>query len=212
VRVVYLAADEPEAAGRVVDQEMSRYTDQGVHIPHFWEFYARGQIMLYAGQGAEALGHVRARWPAFERSLLLRLQVVRIAANYLRGRCALCDAEQNTARRAERLGQALKRARVIEGEAMAWSAPLARLLRAGVAVQQGQLARAADQLEAAERQFEARQMTLYEMSARSWRGLLLGGAEGDALRDAAHRWMIDQGIVRPEQMAAMLAPGLRAAR
>jgi hypothetical protein len=50
-------------------------------------------------------------------------------------------------------------------------------------------------------------MALHAAVARRRRGELVGGTEGAALVEAANAWMHAQGIVRPDGIVGMLAPG-----
>ena len=85
----FLAQDDPGTARREVRDAMARWPSDGFHAQHSWELYARGEIDLYAGCGADAWTFIADRWPGLRRSMLLRIQGTRIESLYLRGRAAL---------------------------------------------------------------------------------------------------------------------------
>jgi hypothetical protein len=68
-------------------------------------------------------------------------------------------------------------------------------------------AAAMDAYVAAEEVFDRCDMLLARCAARDRRGALLGGAEGHALRVEAHRYLAEQGILNPERMLGLMAPG-----
>ena len=57
--------------------------------------------------------------------------------------------------------------------------------------------------------FEAIQFKLYAAATNRQLGRLLGGDEGRALVQRADATMREEGIVRPDRIAALLAPGFR---
>ncbi len=75
-----------------------------------------------------------------ENSLLLRIPAVRVEAMQLRARAALASA--GGGRDAAKLRLAEKMARKIEKVEMSWSAPFASLIRATIAHQRGDTAKA----------------------------------------------------------------------
>jgi hypothetical protein len=91
---------------------------------------------------------------------------------------------------------------------MHWSDPLASLLRAGAARARGDTASALRFVARAAEGFAASEMNLFAAAARRREGELRGGEQGRALAEGATRWMLEQGVVNPERMTAMVAPGL----
>jgi hypothetical protein len=98
-------------------------------------------------------------------------------------------------------------ARRLRREGARWAAPLAALLDAGVSAARDDTAGAVSDLERAEQGFAEVNMALHAAVARRRRGELVGGTEGAALVEAANAWMHAQGIVRPDGIVGMLAPG-----
>jgi len=123
----------------------------------------------------------------------------------LRARLALASAfgEQ----RERRLRLAEKLAAKIERENMAYANPLATLIRAGIAKQRGDDARALTLTEKALRDFKAADMQLYATAARRRLGEMLGGDRGRQLVAQTEQWMTKQQIKNPARMINLLAPG-----
>jgi hypothetical protein len=166
------------------------------------------QIALYAGDARGAHERVEEKWQAMARSLLLRVQLTRIEAVHLRARSALAMAGETAGGEArEHLARARKLAGKIAGERATWATPLADLLKAGVANRAGDADAAVEALRRARAGLVTAGMRLYGAAAGHRLGGLLGGDEGRELREEAEEWMRGEGIVRPDRMINMLAPG-----
>ena len=134
--IMWLAADDPDAARRAVRQVMDRWSLQGFHFQHYLEMFAENQTDLYIGNWASAWRRSDERWPLMKSSFLLRIPFVKLEALHLIGRSALaaarsqrrCDADR--ARRAQRPRDRKRKSR-------AWAQPFALALRAGVASLRG---------------------------------------------------------------------------
>jgi hypothetical protein len=81
------------------------------------------------------------------------------------------------------------------------------LIRAGAASLRGDSDRAVELLERSATALEAADMSLHLNAARWHLGRLIGGSEGRDMTAVADAWMRDQSIVRPDLIAAMIAPG-----
>jgi len=204
--VVRLAADDGEGALQGLRQNLAQWPQQGYHVQHNDVLWAMAQVELYRDRPQEAWELLRSRWPDLSRSLLLRVQFIRIAMGHLRARCALAAAKGANAR-APLLHVAETGARALEREGVAWSRALALLIRAGLLATRGDRSGSIARLEEAESAFRAAGMALYAESAKRRRGQLLGGAAGDDLVSQTDSWMASQGIRNPPPMAAMFAPG-----
>jgi hypothetical protein len=202
----WLIQDNPEGALCEVDAAMGSWSNVSFHMQHFFAFIARGQIFVYRGDGEDGYRYVAGTWSSLQRSLILRMQMARILSVDLRGRTALAAAEA-CPNRTHFLQQATRAAAKIEGERMPWADPLATMLRAGVAAQEGDRGYAAALVARAIDGFRVADMALFMEAARRRRGELIGGAEGRALVDDANGWMAEQGVVNPDRLTAMLAPG-----
>ena len=90
---------------------------------------------------------------------------------------------------------------------MAWSDPLAALIRAGVAHSRGDERATAEMASLAIEGFEVTDMKLYAAAARRQLGKIIGGQRGAELIDMSEDWMRRQQIKNPTAFANMLAPG-----
>jgi serine/threonine protein kinase len=209
----WLALDDPEEARR---QALQVTTIQNLttkfHLHHYYELLTHGQIDLYEGDGAGAWNRLDRRWRGLRKSMLLKVQSIRIEGGFLRARAAQAaavagaDAPEPLWREAERS------ARAIERERMPWGDALAALTRACLASARGDPAGAVAGFERAIARCEAAHMQLFAMVARRRLGEHQAGARGRALVAEATDWMTGQNIRNPARMTAMLAPGCRPRR
>jgi hypothetical protein len=204
--IAHLAAGRVEEARQELFNAIDHWSRTRFHNQHWWNLLGRAQIELYAGDGLGAWKIVEEGWPALTRSFVLRIQLISLLSNHLHARCALAAA--TTGQPPDPLLKiAESDARRIESQEMAWATQLASMIRAGIASIRGDASLAMELLLSAEKGCETADMQLHAAAARRRRGQLLGGEEGRALVEAADLWMIKQGIVAPERMAAMLSPG-----
>ncbi len=215
-RIAYLAqlfADEAELAREELRRVMERWSQAAFHSQHYYELVGQTEIALYSGESVAAWRHLTERWPLMVGSMILRFQLTRIEALYLRARtcvaAAAASSPSGTVTPAPQglLRQAADDARRIERENMAWSTPLAHLIQAGIAVTEGDSQRALALLVQAESGFAKSDMLLYERLARRRRGQLLAGEDGRALVADADRWIMERQVKQPERLAALLTPG-----
>ncbi len=200
-----LAADEPGQARVELRGVMERWSHEGFHVQHMNLLYDEVQIDLYEGAGGSAWRRVEKRWPLLARSHLLRVQQVRVFMRHLRGRAALAAAAEGP-NRGPLLHAAERDARAMWREGAPWAQALAQLLYAGVAAGRGETGRLTELLGDAAGRCEAATMRLFAASARRRLGLVIGGDKGRTLVEGADRWMAGQQVIRPERMAALLAP------
>lgn len=205
LNAIWLAADDPVRARDEVIAAMTTWPRGGFHLQHYTSLVALAQIELYTGDYEVAWKHIESQMKPLERSMLLRIQGLRIDALQLRARLALASAIGSD--REPRLRLAEKLAGKIERENMAYSNPLATLVRAGVAKQRGDEQRAIALTEKALEEFEATNMRLYAVAARRRLGELLGGERGRELVAQTDQWMVKQEIKNPEKIMNLLAPG-----
>lgn len=202
--VIYLAADDPATARVQEQQAIAAWSQQGFHIQHYWNFYARVEIELYAGEPEAAWRVIEERWEAVSRSLLTRNQALYIGARYLRGRVALARAAAGAAEAGKLLELAESDARVTEKLQSRWGNALAAMLRAGAASVRGQKKEAAELLARAEQEAAACEMGVCGAALRRLRGVAAGDA---ALAGTAEAWMREQGIRNPGRMTETFVPG-----
>jgi hypothetical protein len=204
--LIWLAADDPARAREEVVAAVDRWSQRGFHRQHYNALLSLAQHDLYCGDPQSAERRIVEAWPRLARSLLLRIQVLRVEAEFLRGRCAIVLATRGL-RRAESIGAARRVIRRIAREAMAWSDPFAHLLRAAVASVEGDTDGARGSLLTAVDGFEQSDMGLFAAASRRGLGRLTGGEDGRRFIAAADAWMSAQNIRNPSRFSDMLAPG-----
>ena len=166
------------------------------------------QIELYTGDSEVAWKHVEGQWEELNKSMLLRLQIVRVEALHLQARTALATAPVSNAKKRARLYRiAGNIARRITHEKMSWADPFAALTRAAIATGNNQPEPATALLSEAITGFELADLALYAAASRRRLGQMLGGERGAELIAAADEWMWNQEIKNPMLMTRMLAPG-----
>jgi hypothetical protein len=202
----WLIQDNPEAARSEADAGIERWSTEGFQLPHFFDFIARGQIFLYEGEGEIGHSYVTEAWERLSASLTLRMQVARISSLHLLGRMALAVA-RGRSDPAPFLKQAREAAEKLSAEQIPWAEPLAAMIRAGALTIEGDRPGAAAIVVDAASGFAAADMALFEAAARRRLGELRGGDKGRAQVHEANEWMGERGVINPDRMTEMLAPG-----
>lgn len=205
LNAIWLAADDPDRARDEVIAAMTSWPRKGFHLQHYTSLVALAQIELYTGDYEVAWKHIESQQKPLERSMLLRIQGLRIDAMQLRGRLALASAVGDTSPARLKIAETV--ADRIERENMTYANPYAALIRAGIAHQRGDDASAVTLLERALKEFEVADMTLYAIVTRHRLGEMIGGDRGRELRQDAEEWMSRQLIKNPEKVMNLMAPG-----
>jgi hypothetical protein len=174
-------------------------------LQHYSSLVALAQIEMYTGDYEVAWKHIEGQIKALEKSMLLRIQGLRIDALHIRARLALASATGDE--RERHLHQAEKLAAKIEREAMTYANPFAMLIRAGIARQRGDQTASVTLLEKAFAEFGAAHMRLYAAAAQRRLGETIGGDRGRQLVAQSELWMTKQQIRNPVRMMNLLAPG-----
>jgi hypothetical protein len=203
-----LTRDDPDRAYREVDEALAAWSVAGFHLQHANALNSRVCTDLYRGDGLSALRRCQEAWPALERSLLLRVQLLRGLLWSVRGRAMVAATCQDGDRR--RLRGIHSIVRRLERERVAYCTSEASMLRAAAAHLAGDTTTAIALLERADVESHEANLVLNNTAVRRARGLLLGGSEGAALVDAADAYCRDQGLLRPDRVAAVFAPGFHA--
>jgi serine/threonine protein kinase len=202
--VVRLAADEPEPARDQMRRMMEQWSREGYHVQHNDQLWGAVNIELYRGDGAAARALIERHWPALARSLLLRVQFVRVSMTSLRARAALA-AGATSRDPAPLLRCAGRDARRLARERVPWAVAHARLIE-GLLEARGDPDAAAKSLAHAAACYDDADMALCAAATRRRLGVLIGGSSGRSLVEAADAWMTGQGIRNPARLAAMYAP------
>ncbi len=203
--ILWLAHDDPAGGRRDVLDAVSHWSRRGFLLQHFYELVSLTQFDLYEGDSAGAWKRLQERWPEMERSLLLRIQRVRIEAYALRARAALAAMRDRDS--LPMLRDAAHYAHKIEKENVAWGLGYAYAVRAALAHNGGDDKAAIEHLSRAVKAFDSSKMRLLGQAARRRLGHLIGGDHGRALINAADVFMASQEVQSSARFVDMLLPG-----
>src|SRR5262249_42235436 len=87
-----LADDDVDSARRDLATARERWSREGFHLQHVWCLFGEMETALYDGDPRLALSRWAEEEAAVKRSLLLRIQLLRIGAVQRRARAALATA------------------------------------------------------------------------------------------------------------------------
>lgn len=190
--VSLLAAGHPDEARKAVAAAMAAWPSKSFHFQHYWAVLSEGLIGLYEGQPGPALDKLLSVWPDLQRTMLLRIQNVRIEALSLKGRLALA---------AGRTDAAMDAVRELSKERVGWAHAQALVLRAPL-----EPSRAATCLSEAIPLFEQHGMRLFAAATRLRLGGLQSAELGAANVRVARAWFETQDVKDPDAFARMLVP------
>jgi len=203
--IVWLIRDDADEARVQADRATpGRSAGEPFHLHHYYAVLAFTMIDLYTRDGEAAHARMEAAWRDITGSHLLRIEHVHAECMWLRGTSAVAAARHDLgrlaiadtcARHLDKIGSPY--ARVVGGQ-----------LRAAIHLRRGARDAAIDCLRGTINAAEVHEMAAHLATAQLRLGLILPGAEGRELIEAAERWMRDEGIVNPRCFAAMLSPGL----
>jgi hypothetical protein len=202
---IALAADDVECAEQQLREYCVIRSQREFLLQDLYELYNRIQNYLYRGDASIVWQYVVASQRVFARSLLPRIQNIRVMFTELRATCALAVASTSSDPESY-LRSAGRDARRLEREKMPWTKALAGLIYGMVAANRGDVARGIVRLKEAIALFDEVDMVLYGASARRCLGLWLGGDEGHDLVAEADAWMVGQRVQNPERLSAVFAP------
>ncbi|MEZ4451752.1 MAG: protein kinase [Nannocystaceae bacterium] len=209
----WLAADDPEGNRVAIAAAMARWSSDGFHVQHLNAVRSNVLDDLYTDASEQATRRLEDQWAKIEASMLLRTQIIRVEMLQLRAMCGLARVTAGDLQGSQARGvlRGVERdIKALASEDMPWTAPLAELLRAGLAARHGDLNGARQALERALPGLQATDMSLFLAAAEHELGGLLGGEEGELLRARGHAWMSKQEIRRPDRLARTLVPGVLA--
>ncbi len=203
-----LGDNDPDGADRLIEGAMARWSQQGFHLQHVYQLAARSQVAIYRGDPATAHAlHVDAA-AKLGRSMLLRVQIVRLMVNETRARAAVALAAIDPARQRTLKREARRLASRLAGEGIVLGSLNAAIVRAGLAFQDGDRERTETYLREALRCAEEANMKLYAAAMR-WRlGELRGGDAGRDVIATARAVFEEEDVVDCEQLATSFTPGL----
>ena len=206
--LVWLRTGDVSSSRAAAQDAMGQWTQRGYHAQHYWSLLALTRADLYEGSGDAAHQRVAREWSQIVRALIPQVRIMGVEALHLRGSAALgAAAERQGTARMSLIRAAERDARSLRRSQWALGTALASAVDAGAAMLRGDLARAAQELDAGRRGFAALDMRLHAAAGDRHVGTLRGGDEGRALVERADAWMAAQGIVSPAAMASMITPG-----
>ena len=206
MNLVWLAADEPDEGERHVRESLETWSHTGFHRQHYSGMLARAQTALYRGNTEGAWELITSHWRLLRQAQLLRVQLIRIEAWFLRGRTALALAAGEKDNR-RHLAIARHDVRRIAAEDVPWSNPLGLLVSAGVAYVEGDSWTAERRLSLAVDGFDRADMALYAAVARRRLAGLQDGAQRHETGRRADDWMHAQHVKNPPSLTRAFASG-----
>jgi serine/threonine protein kinase len=198
-----LAADRSDSC-RAELQQLMADCPADWHLQHAYALGAHTLLDLYAGGDA---AHVRlsAGWSDMRHRLILTSERFRIAFLFLRGTAALAALISSEHERLARIRLVRECAARLERERMTDAKGGAHMLRAQLAMLQGDLDAAVVQYRAAAELWG--RVGMYGAQIAKLRiGEIIGGAQGDELIAGCMRWAREEDIRRPEQFFRVWCP------
>jgi len=203
---VWLVADDPARARAELARAAWLPPEGRFHLQHWAELEAATELALYEGTPGPALVAFEAQGAAFRKSLLPRIQMLRIRHTDLHG--SLLVAEAATAVEPDPLRrEAARLARKLDGEGLEFARVYAHILRAAIAAQRGRDDAAIAELRAALALCAVTSQDLHAAACRLRLARLVGGDEGATLRAEALTWMRSENAVNPTRLIEVVTPG-----
>ena len=204
-----LGRDDVAGARARIEEATWSPPEQGFHLQHWYELRARVELAIYEQAAPAVIAELMPRFAALDRSMLLRVKLVRADAAALRGRLLLAAAAAGH-EVTSRLDEVTRITRRLERERAGYATVYALLLRGGIAAVDPSASREGAIVPLREAVAVAAQhdMALHLAAARDRLAGLLGGDEGAALRATAAAYADTEGIVASGRMFEVQAPGI----
>ncbi len=201
--IAHLLDDEIEEARAAQEVGLGSWSRQGFHVQHYWDWYARGEVDLYAGNPTAGWARIAAQWSPFRRSLLFLTQALSIEMRFLRARLGIACAIDDPDRPERYLEQSDADAKWLRGQKSRWADAAALLIDAGACGVRGDPGRARELAAGAASAFDELGIEHYADAARLRSE---SGPNGTSSTDV--RWIDRESVKNPDRMLAMLAPGV----
>jgi len=200
----YLSADRPDEC--LKESRRVLESSGGFHLQHYGATLTCVETYLYMGDYSSAKEQLLKAWGPMSKSFILRWQIFRILAFFLRGRVALACWL------ADRRDSALRTeveyyAKRLERIPSAWCQPMTGLLAAGLAAGDDNPADAVRALEEAHDGFEKVALHGYASAAAYVCGLLRGDEKGLAQIHKAEEFFKVHDFKNPTAFLRILIPG-----
>jgi eukaryotic-like serine/threonine-protein kinase len=205
VHYAYLSADEPDECLVECQRALGRWSAGGFHLQHYGALFIQAETYFYLGNYEEARRVLVASQEKMSGSFILRWEILRIMALFLKGRASLACWLDNKSK-ALRV-EVENNAKGLEHIRSAWSLPMVRVLRAGLYTGEGRRTQAAQALTDAHRDFTKIGLHAYAAAAAHVSGSLRRDAYGDEQMRTANAYMQAEKVVRPDAFTRMLIPG-----
>ena len=205
-QVVWLARDDVEGAKALLDGVLATWPQGWITLQHYHVLLSRVDQLLYSRDAAGAGELVDREWPTIRTAPNMRIPIARLDMEFLSARVALAlaaagiEPEVNLAR-AERRAKRMT-------DLFVHAASYKDQIRATRDLLAGDRESCLVRLKRAEGGYRAASMGLHASVARLVRGSLSPGDEGAELRRSGRRELEQVGVVRPDRLAGVYAPGL----
>lgn len=205
--LVGLADDDPDWAEREIDVAMASWSSRGYHAQHYYAVLARLLVDLYRGDDASARRRLEETWKPLDRSLLLRIEALRVTAVAARAATTLAVAKRSpVSERASLVRAAEKDAKALRSLALPWIVPQADLLDAQIADLRSRPDLCVARLRDARSGFERAEMALHRAVVERALGSRIGGSEGATLMAAGDAALAERHVVAPDRFCRVHAP------
>jgi hypothetical protein len=202
--IPFLAADDPDQAREEQDRSLEGWSGRGFQLQHYWNWYARTCIDLYAGDAGAAWERLSREWRAYRLSFLSGTDALLVGVLALRARVAMVLALETTGgRRDGFVRRAVRDVRRLERFQLPWAAVQATVARAGIASIRGNTELARALLVSGAEALGAEGLAAEQAAAR-WHLAQAGNREPEG--DLTVGWMEQEGIRNPGRLARMLVP------
>jgi tetratricopeptide (TPR) repeat protein len=220
--IYWLFKDKPDEVLRQLDEASWMPPKDSIHLQHWFQFVARGEVAIYQGRPGEFLAEEPRELRRLARSPVIFGSRSTLGAHiWLEGRLhAACidqihrdQAHRDQAHRdqqADVAGQvrAIRRCvRRLRREDSRMVHLWAQMLEACADAASNEIEQAVASLEAVIEQAGALEMKLCEMAARRRLGELLADETARAHRVEVDAWMESQGVCAPERITELYLPG-----
>lgn len=198
LNLVWLMSDQLDEAVHHAERARAEWSGSGYLAQHWYAAVALLNIDLYRRDAANGWVRFQENWKALQRSMLTRVQSVRIESWHVWSRAALA---------AGKLAEAKEGAKRLAAEKVPWATALSMLVRAGLHAAEGDTGHTVQALASAEQSLEAAGLGLYRTAAQWHRGRWQQGQQGESARRDAALALEREGVVRVEDFVQCVVPG-----
>ncbi len=202
----YLAVDRADKAREQIAKGLELWPGQHFDMITVSAESMKSQIEWYDGNCQKAFEIAKDIFERVSKSPFYGFQSVRVVNRQLLARAALSFASV-TEDRHPLLKVARQQAKQLSREQLPLAEPYVPCIKGGIAYLQGDRDSAAKWLREAVVASQKCQFKVHVAATNRQLGRLLGGDEGRALIAQADETMKQEGVVRPDRIAALLVPG-----